>query len=302
MNKELHVIVSFDMESDVGSWTDSHEGVARATPLILEILDRHDVKSTFFYTGDAVKASPESLRLAQSAGHEIGCHTLQHESLGPPLFETAGARPVLPEEVPNRLEKATALITELAGERPVSFRAPRGWGSNEMVVVLDRLGYLVDSSYMAYYFGEHLLPYHPSAEDWTRPGDLGILEIPLFGDLSVQSTDPFRRDRDQWPMLRMAGAGALAGAIMRTAELLWSQGKPALACLYLHPWEFIEVSPEVDRGEARISFHEFLWRNTGPAALAALDSLIGRLGQAGAQYHTLRGYRDLWVSQAGPAS
>jgi peptidoglycan/xylan/chitin deacetylase (PgdA/CDA1 family) len=245
----------------------------------------------------AAQACPDSLAQVKSAGHEIGCHTLQHESLGEPLFDVPGIPPVLPEEVPNRLTKATLMIEQLSGIRPVSFRAPRGWASNEMLVTLDRLGYLVDSSYMAYYFGEHLLPYHPSAQDWRQPGELTILEVPLFGDLTVQSADPYRRDRDQWPMLRMKGAGALAGAILRGAEMLWAADKPALACIYLHPWEFVEMPRVIKTAETRIEFDEFLWKNTGSVALRELDSFIGQLGRAGAQFHTLRDFHDLWATR-----
>ena len=295
--RELHVLLSFDMESDIGSWTAQHEGVAKGTPLILDVLDRHRVNCTFFYTGDAALACPGSLRMVKSSGHEIGCHTLHHESMGEPLFDAPGVPAVLPEEIPNRLAKATQLLQELTGVRPVSFRAPRGWASTEMLEVLDQLGYLVDSSYMAYYFGEHLLPYHPSADDWRQPGDLNILEIPLLGDLTVQSTDPYRRDRDQWPMLRMVGAEALANAITRVAEMLWRQGKPALACLYLHPWEFVEMPSSVHTAEAHIEFGEFLWRNCGAPALAELDTLVGRLKQAGAQFHSMIDFHRIWTNR-----
>ena len=298
-NRELHLMVSFDMESDIGSWTSEHKGVVEGTPRILDILAGRDIPCTFFFTGDAAQASPESVSAVKSAGHEVGCHTLHHESLGAPLFDALNVQPVLPEEVPNRVTKATELIEELSGVRPVSFRAPRGWASTEMMVTLDQLGYWVDSSYMVYYFGEHLLPYHPSANDWTRSGELNILEVPLFGDITVESADPYRRDRDQWPKLRLEGGRALVNAILRVAERLWAQGKPAIACLYLHPWEFVEMPRAVDAGEARIEFHEFLWKSTGAAALAELDVLVRTLQNVGSVFHTLRDFRTMWLAQHG---
>ena len=166
-----------------------------------------------------------------------------------------------------------------------------------MLVSLDRLGYLVDSSYMAYFHGEYLLPYHPSAQEWRQPGQLKILEVPLFADFTVQSTQSDLRDRDQWPMLRTQDGSALADAILRGAQALWSRGKPALACIYLHPWEFVEMPRVSDTSEARIEFKEFLWKNTGQVALDELDIMITQLQDAGAQFHTLRDFRDLWVKR-----
>ena len=294
--KQLHAMISFDMESDIGSWTAHHEGVAKATGPILEILDKHGIESTFFYTGNAAKAGPELVRTVRSAGHEIGCHTLFHESMGDPLIEIPEP-PVLVEEIPNRLAKATDVVEKIAGVRPVTFRAPRGWASAEMMVALDELGYVADSSYMTWYFRKYFLPYHPSATDWTAEGDLSILEIPLLCDSKAATSEKIIREYDQWPMLRTQGADALADMVMGIADMLWARGEPAVACIYLHPWEFIEMPPVVQTDEAKIEFAEFLWRNTGDVALRELDKLIGLLKESGAQYHTVKGFQEVWTNQ-----
>jgi peptidoglycan-N-acetylglucosamine deacetylase len=294
--RDLHVLISFDMETDIGSWTPFHQGVAKGTAPIIEVLDRHRIKSTFLYTGDAAIACPESVQMVKQAGHEIGCHTLHHESMGDPLIDIPFP-PVLPEEVDNRLAKATGLIEQIAGVRPVSFRAPRGWVSNEMMKSLDRLGYLVDSSYMTWFHKDHFLPYHSSADDWRRSGRLGILEIPLFCDAVVADGKPVDRYIDQWPVLRMRGGEALAEMILGVAKMLWAQDQPALACLYLHPWEFVEMSPVYQTNEARIEFADIHWRNAGDVALKELEVLIRRLSGVAARYHTLKGFGDLWVEE-----
>ncbi len=296
-NHRLYALISFDMESDIGSWTNEHKGVIEGTAPILEVLGRHSVRATFLYTGNAALAGPQSIALVRAAGHEVGCHTLQHESIGTPLFDVPGIPPVLPEEVFNRLEKATQLIEERAGARPVSFRAPRGWASNEMLKALDELGYVVDSSYMAYFHGEHLLPYHPSSADWRKAGELNILEIPLFADLTIPGELPDHRDRDGWPKLRTHDGHYLADMVMRNARKLWEQGKPALVCLYLHPWEFVEMPAVIDTDEARIEFKPWLARNCGQYALNELGVFIAEMKKAGAEFHTLRDFRDIWVQQ-----
>ncbi len=295
MARDLHVIISFDMETDIGSWTTTHRGVRDGTAPILEVLSRSGIESTFLFTGDAALECPESVRMVREAGHEIGCHTLQHESMGDPLVDIP-PKPVLPEEVANRLAKATEVIESIAGARPVSFRAPRGWVSNEMMQTLDQLGYQVDSSYMCWYHKEYFLPYHPAVEDWRKSGGLDIIEVPLFCDPVVTTGAEVDRYVDQWPVLRMRGGEALAYMITDVAQMLWARNKPALACVYLHPWEFVEMSQVHNTGEARIEFIDILWQNTGDVALKELNTLIRRLQRDGAQFHTLKGFRDLWLA------
>ena len=71
-----------------------------------------------------------------------------------------------------------------------------------------------------YYYRERLVPYHPSKEDWTKEGDLDLLEIPNFADMAMQSKDPgLERDRDQWPLFRTKGAGVLMKHIHNYMEL-----------------------------------------------------------------------------------
>jgi peptidoglycan/xylan/chitin deacetylase (PgdA/CDA1 family) len=299
-DRKLYVLISFDMESDIGSWGNTHTGVIEGTAPILQVLAHHQVPATFLYTGNAALAGPESLAMVKAASHEIGCHTLQHESVGTPIFEAPGIPPVLPEEVFNRLKKATELIEEKAGVRPVSFRAPRGWGGNKMIQALDQLGYWVDSSYMAYFHGEHLLPYHPSAHDWRKPGDLRILEIPLFADLTVPGELPDHRDRDGWPKLRTHGGRHLADMVRRNAERMWAAGKPMMVCLYLHPWEFVPMPTVLDTDEARIEFKPWLVQNCGQRALDELDIFITEMQRLDARFYTLRDFREVWVRDYEP--
>ncbi|MBN1588582.1 MAG: polysaccharide deacetylase family protein [Pirellulales bacterium] len=296
-NRDLHVLLSFDMESDIGSWTDDYVGCAKGTGRILEILAKNQIPSTFFFTGDALRNCPESAHQVQAAGgHEIGCHTLHHESIGNASFRCPGVQPVMPEEVFNRIAKATDLVESKAGTRPVSFRAPRGWSSNEALQALEKLGYVADSSYMAACHRKHSLPYYPSAEDWTQSGDLAILEIPLFGgDMVGRERDgnDWLED-DPWIALRLKGAEAVLGMIMREAQRQHEQGNPALACFYLHPWEYIEMPRTITTDECRIEFHDLIWKNTGDASVRTLDTLITGLKAENARFHTVGNFAKLW--------
>lgn len=48
------------------------------TPKILDILDRYDIKATFFCVGKNVKQHPHIFDLIVNAGHRVGNHTMHH--------------------------------------------------------------------------------------------------------------------------------------------------------------------------------------------------------------------------------
>ena len=93
MDEHVTVILGFDMETDVGSWTPFYEGLVHGTPALLEALAAEGATGTFFFTGDAARKHPETVRAVVNAGHEVGCHSLYHETVGEALFE-AGLHPL----------------------------------------------------------------------------------------------------------------------------------------------------------------------------------------------------------------
>ncbi|HOZ45869.1 MAG TPA: polysaccharide deacetylase family protein [Candidatus Hydrogenedentes bacterium] len=281
----MQVVLGFDMETDIGSWTPFYEGVKHGTPVILDILARRQISATFFFTGDAARKHPDTVALVRQHGHEIGAHTLFHETIGDSLFDIPGMMPILPEEVPHRLELCTDWIEEIAGVRPVSFRCPRLFGSTAMVNALEDLGYVADASYPMYYYRERIRPYHPSREDWTQEGDLRIIELPNFADLSMTSTDPYGRDMDQWPRCRTESAEALLRHVDGFAGYCAAREVEPFLCFYFHPWEFHPmIEGEIHYGEGAVRPDPFIVKNCGPYAAQQLDMLIARLGERGAQF------------------
>ena len=282
---KIQVVLGFDMETDIGSWTPYYEGLKHGTPAILEVLDRRTVPATFFFTGDAARKYPEVVAAVSEKGHEIGSHTLFHETIGDSLLDIPGMMPILPEEVPNRLRLCTEWIEEASGARPVSFRCPRLFGSTAVINALDSLGYVADASYPMYYFRDRLRPYHPSRDDWTQEGDLRIVELPNFADLSMDSTDPYGRDRDQWPLCRTESAEALLRHIDGFIGYCERRDVDPFLCFYFHPWEFHPMPEgEIHYGEGAVHPDPFIVKNCGPYAAGQLDALIGKLLERGATF------------------
>ena len=290
------VVFGFDMETDIGSWTPFYEGLVNGTPEILSVLQKHDVKSTFFFTGDAAQSHPDIVNLVSASGHEVGCHSLYHETLGDELIPIPGLRPVLPEECYHRVEVATKIVEEVAGCKMHSFRAPRLWGSTALVNALEDLGYKTDASYPMFFHEDRLVPYHPSKENWLTDGDMKILEIPNFADMTIASTDVGGRDRDQWPKFRTEGADAIMKHIRNMLDFYEKKNLPAVLCFYLHPWEFWPM-PEglIHFGEGSVIPDPFIIKNCGKVAIAELDKWIQMLKEVEAHFTTAADLADFKV-------
>ncbi|MEO5713138.1 MAG: polysaccharide deacetylase family protein [Luteolibacter sp.] len=88
------------------------------TPVLLDLLDRHQKKAVFFMIGAKVRAHPELAREVVRRGHEIGNHTMTHPQAS---FWCAG-----PWRTRREIEDCQKTIEEITGFKPRWFRAPVG--------------------------------------------------------------------------------------------------------------------------------------------------------------------------------
>ncbi len=83
---------------------------------LLEVLERHSVKATFFVLGKFVAQKPDILRSIVAAGHELGIHTWDHPNL---IFTT-------PSATRSQIERTRNIIFDTAGYRCTLMRPPFG--------------------------------------------------------------------------------------------------------------------------------------------------------------------------------
>ncbi|MDO5566538.1 MAG: polysaccharide deacetylase family protein, partial [Planctomycetia bacterium] len=251
---QFDIVIGIDMETDIGSFTDRYEGIKCGTAPLLDVFARNNAIGTFFWTGHAAQNNPAQVELVKKAGHETGCHSLVHETLGDPLFPLPNNWPVCDFEVEGRIREATRIVREISGVDPTSFRCPRLWGSTKVVNVLESLGYKADASLPLFFYRTMFKPYHPNTNDWTREGDLKLVEIPIFCDLVMESNDPFNRDRDQWPLFRTKGADFMLDRVDGFVKFVQDNGARPTLCFYFHPWEFYPMpTGALDFGEASVT-------------------------------------------------
>ena len=106
----------------------------RFTPQVLDVLNQHNVKATFFLMGARADKYPELVRRIVEEGHIIGNHTYWH----PNLVEEGDIATLETE-----LLRASDTIENLAGYRPKLFRAPYGFLYNELVERVAELNYTI---------------------------------------------------------------------------------------------------------------------------------------------------------------
>ncbi|MBD5216844.1 MAG: polysaccharide deacetylase family protein [Bacteroidales bacterium] len=81
---------------------------------ILELLDEHSTKATFFCLGELAREFPDVVRKIAEKGHEIGCHSNSHRWINK----------MSPEEFRKDTVIAIESLEQLIGEKIRSYRAP----------------------------------------------------------------------------------------------------------------------------------------------------------------------------------
>lgn len=103
------------------------------TPLLVDILNRYQVKATFFVVGIHVREYPSLARQIVRDGHEIANHTHTHRR----------QRDISLEDFREDVLACEFAIEDLTGHRPRLFRPAGGFVNDEGLQVVRDLGYTV---------------------------------------------------------------------------------------------------------------------------------------------------------------
>lgn len=104
----------------------------RFTPKILDILDKYQVKATFFMVGQQMEKYPDIVKDVQRRGNAIGNHTYTH----PHDIEIDTSA-----QVKRELEMCERTIERLTGKRAHLFRPPRGLLDGTVMSIAKDEGY-----------------------------------------------------------------------------------------------------------------------------------------------------------------
>lgn len=117
---EKKVAISFD-----AAWGTDH------TKNILDILDKHDIKTTFFLVDFWVNKHPDMVKEIDKRGHEVQNHSTTH----PKMTELSK------EDMIKEVKTTEESIEKIIGKRSNLFRPPFGDYNDEVINTLTEIGY-----------------------------------------------------------------------------------------------------------------------------------------------------------------
>jgi len=254
---------AYESVIDRDTWDAQPSRVVANTRRILDLLDAHGTRATFFVLGWVAEREPALVREIADRGHEIGTHGYAHQL----VYRQSRT------EFGTDVRAALASIREALGEdRPIhGYRAPAFSITNDTLWALDvlaELGFRYDSSVLP--LAEGSATRTSRLRGGKRSGVSGVgrfaselragfWEFPL-------STLPFGAKN-----YTVAGGGMFRllplWATKRCIERINGEGHPAI--VYLHPWEFDPDEPDVPNAPALSRFRHRL----------NLDKTAGRLAE-----------------------
>lgn len=198
--------------------------VTDALPRLLDELDRHDLKGTFFVEAINCELNPDALLTIARRGHELGVHGWRHEPWAQLDPETERAL----------LERSTSAFAAIGLPAPRGFRPPGGRPTPQTAELLRTRGFSWWS---------------PQADDPAPGPQRGLVTLPFSWDRVdayhlMESFSPLRRER---------GDAAEPADAAELGERLLPRRDGGVTTLILHP--FLMLDPAWRAGAARLLAH-----------------------------------------------
>lgn len=217
---------------DPSQWDNLPSRIDSQVDQVLELLQRHQTKATFFILGWVAKNHPRAVSAIAAAGHEIGCHSYAHELV----------YRLTPADFRRDTLRAIAAIEDACGVTPRLYRAPSYSITNQSFWALEILvecGFTHDSSIYPIThdrYGIAGFERHPHVIE-TPSGP--IHEFPIA---TVQMSNQIA-PVGGGAYLRLLPSRYISAGIRRVNR---EEQKPV--CIYFHPWEIDPDLPHLARG------------------------------------------------------
>lgn len=219
---------------------------------VLELLDGHGVRGTFFTLGWIAERFPQLVRRVADAGHEVASHGYGHQR----------ASELTPEAFRADIRLAKAILEDITGRAVTGYRAPSfsiGTANLWAHDCIAEEGYRYSSSVYPVRHDHYGIPDAPRFP-WRLPN--GLVEVP------ITTLHLFGRN---WP----AGGGGffrlLPYALSRWQIAHFNTRDKRPAVFYFHPWELDPDQPRVTDATTKTRFRHYI--NLSRTA-ARLDRLL----------------------------
>ena len=220
-------------------WNSKECRVEHNVNTILELLDQHNAKATFFTLGWVAERYPQLVRQIVSQGHELASHGYGHER----------ASDQTPESFFTDINLAKILLEDLSGSEVCGYRAPSfsiGSGNLWAYEGLESAGYRYSSSVYPIAHDHYGMPNSPRFAYRVRPG---LIEIPIT------------TVRLFWRNFPSSGGGyfrllpyALSHWMLNRVNI--KDNEPGI--FYFHPWEIDTEQPRVEGINKKTRFRHYV--------------------------------------------
>src|SRR5712664_2885682 len=127
--EDYFMVEAFASSVSQDSWESRPSRVVRSTGRILNLLDKYNVKGTFFFVGWVAHKFPQLVREVHSRGHELACHSYWHRTV----------YSLTPGEFREDTRAAARAIEDAAGVKVYGYRAPSWSITKDCLWALDVL-------------------------------------------------------------------------------------------------------------------------------------------------------------------
>ncbi|TBO41365.1 polysaccharide deacetylase family protein [Pedobacter kyonggii] len=230
-------IEEFDMPFEYGKDISFEDQIAisrAGTITILDILDKYEVKATFFCTVTFAENTPDLIKRITETGHELASHGYYHSDFKP-----------------EHLLQSKLKLEELSGKEIIGYRMARMMPVDEKEI--EKAGYTYNTSINPTYLPGRYNNFNVSRTHFIKNN---VLQIPA-------SVSPLIR----FPLFWLSFHN-LPLSIYKTLAS-WTYKKDKYLNIYFHPWEFTDLEDF-----NRFGFPAYVRKNTGTKMAKRTEDLI----------------------------
>jgi polysaccharide deacetylase family protein (PEP-CTERM system associated) len=232
-------VSAFAPHIDRADWENRECRVERNVQRILDLLDRHNTKATFFTLGWVAQRYPHLVKDIVKRGHELASHGYGHER----------ASDLTEDAFLEDIRSAKAILEDLSGLEVRGYRAPSfsiGKGNLWAFDCLANTGHRYSSSIYPIAHDHYGMPDSPRFVYEVRPG---LLEVPIttlraFGRNFPSSGGGYFRllpyALSRWMLQRVNATDRQSGIF------------------YFHPWEIDSGQPRIPGIGAKTRFRHYV--------------------------------------------
>lgn len=253
--EDYYQVSAFERHIPRHRWNHYESRVVANTRRVLRVLERHQVRATFFVLGWIARCHPDLVREIHRAGHDVGSHSYWHRL----VYEQT------PDEFRDDLRSSRDVLEDIIGESVTAYRAPSFSITRRSLWALDILveeGFQLDSSIVPVHHDRYGIPGAQAGLHRLAAGGRHLWEFPPAAVSLAGVTLPVG-----------------GGGYFRLYPFAWTRfcisqlhraRRPYV--FYIHPWELDPAQPRLGVGSRVSRFRHHVNLASNESKLEALLS------------------------------